>query len=185
MSPKASPEERAREIIDEHLSQAGWVVQDPKDIDLVNNYGVAVRERNLSKEAGRVDYLLYINRKIVGVIEAKPSGNTLSEVSWQSRRYSKGLTDSQKLIAVLQRDELPFIYEATGTESTLQIYMTPNHAPGASSTFKNLKLLPALSARVKIRKTQHGAGRCRLFPLRIPMTLDLHLVEQYTQSRIH
>ena len=144
MSPKASPEERAREIIDEHLSQAGWVVQDPKDIDLVNNYGVAVRERNLSKEAGRVDYLLYINRKIVGVIEAKPSGHTLSEVSWQSRRYSKGLTDSQKLIAVLQRDELPFIYEATGTEIHFTNLYDPE--PRARSIFNFQK--PETLARI-------------------------------------
>jgi len=150
MSPKASPEERAREIIDEHLSQAGWVVQDPKDIDLVNNYGVAVRERNLSKEAGRVDYLLYINRKIVGVIEAKPSGHTLSEVSWQSRRYSKGLTDSQKLIAVLQRDELPFIYEATGTEIHFTNLYDPE--PRARSIFNFQK--PETLARI-IRSSEN------------------------------
>ena len=150
MSPKASPEERAREIIDEHLFQAGWVVQDPKDIDLVNNHGVAVRERNLSKDAGRVDYLLYINRKIVGVIEAKPSGHTLSEVSWQSRRYSKGLTDSQKLIAVLQRDELPFIFEATGTEIHFTNLYDPE--PRARSIFNFQK--PETLARI-IRSSEN------------------------------
>ena len=117
MSANLTPEERARVLIDEQLTQAGWVVQDRKDIDLVNHVGVAVRETVLKNVAGRADYLLYINRKIVGVIEAKPSGVTLTEVQWQSRRYSKGLDEDQSRIAVLHREELPFIYEASGTET--------------------------------------------------------------------
>jgi type I restriction enzyme R subunit len=117
MSANLTPEERARVLIDEQLTQAGWVVQDRKEIDLVNNVGVAVRETILKSVAGRADYLLYLNRKIVGVIEAKPSGVTLTEVQWQSHRYSKGLDTEQSKVAVLHRDELPFIYEASGTET--------------------------------------------------------------------
>jgi type I restriction enzyme R subunit len=117
MSASLTPEERARVLIDEQLSQAGWAVQDRKDIDLVNHVGVAVRETILKNVAGRADYLLYLNRKIVGVIEAKPSGVTLTEVQWQSHRYSKGLDADQSKIAVLYREELPFIYEASGTET--------------------------------------------------------------------
>jgi type I restriction enzyme R subunit len=61
--------------------------------------------------------LLYVNKRIVGVIEAKPSGVTLTEVIWQSRGYSQGLTNEQKLVAITVNDELPFIYEASGTET--------------------------------------------------------------------
>ena len=117
MSANLTPEERARVLIDEQLTQAGWAVQDRKEIDLVNHVGVAVREAILKNVAGRADYLLYVNRKIVGVIEAKPSGVTLTEVQWQSHRYSKGLDADQAGIAVLHREELPFIYEASGTET--------------------------------------------------------------------
>ena len=117
MSANLTPEERARVLIDEQLTQAGWVVQDRKEIDLVNHVGVAVRETILKNVAGVADYLLYLNRKIVGVIEAKPSGVTLTEVQWQSHRYSKGLDSEQSKVAVLHRDELPFIYEASGTET--------------------------------------------------------------------
>ena len=67
MSANLTPEERARVLIDEQLTQAGWVVQDRKEIDLVNHVGVAVRETILKNVAGRADYLLYLNRKIVGV----------------------------------------------------------------------------------------------------------------------
>jgi type I restriction enzyme R subunit len=112
-----TPEERARELIDQQLRQAGWSVQDRREIDIVNHFGVAVREMVLRPGAGRADYLLYVDRRIVGVIEAKPSGVPLTEVQWQSRGYSRGLTEDQKKIAILQRDELPFIYEASGTET--------------------------------------------------------------------
>lgn len=117
MSANLNPEERARVLIDEQLIQAGWAVQDRKEIDLVNHVGVAVRETILKNASGRADYLLYVNRKIVGVIEAKPSGVTLTEVQWQSHRYSQGLDETQSRIAVLHHGELPFIYEASGTET--------------------------------------------------------------------
>ena len=129
MSANLTPEDRARVLIDQQLIAAGWDVQDRKEINLVSHTGVAVRETYLNKDAGRADYILYVERKIVGVIEAKPSGTTLSAVHWQSRRYSKGLTDEQKNIAVLQRDELPFIYEASGTE----IYFTNLYDPDPRS----------------------------------------------------
>ncbi len=78
MSPQEAAEAKARRLIDQQLTQAGWIVQDRKNIDLVNHRGVAVREAILKTVSGRADYLLYLDRKIVGVIEAKPSGVTLT-----------------------------------------------------------------------------------------------------------
>lgn len=112
-----TPEARARVEIDAQLVQAGWSVQDRTAIDLVNHQGVAVREVIMAAGAGRADYILYINRRIVGVIEAKPAGTTLSEVHWQSRRYSQGLTQDQQVAALTHNGELPFIFEASGTET--------------------------------------------------------------------
>lgn len=117
MSANLNPEERARVLIDEQLTAAGWVVQDREAIDLVSHAGVAVREVIMEKWAGRADYVLYLDRKMVGVIEAKPQGTTLMAVQWQSHRYSKGLTESQSKSAVLIDGELPFIYEASGSET--------------------------------------------------------------------
>jgi type I restriction enzyme R subunit len=51
MTPDQKAEERARVLIDEQLVQAGWVVQDRKDIDLVSHIGVAVREVFMQKWA--------------------------------------------------------------------------------------------------------------------------------------
>ena len=83
MSPNLKPEEKARDLIDLQLLQAGWHVCDRNEIDLVNHVGNAVREVIMDKGHGRADYLLYVNGDVVGVIEAKPVGTTLSGVEWQ------------------------------------------------------------------------------------------------------
>jgi len=149
MSYSLKPEEIARVKIDNQLASAGWTVQNRDEIDLVNHSGVAVRETVLASGAGRVDYLLYLDKQIVGVIEAKPFGDTLTEVLWQSRRYSQGLTNPQKLIARLVRDELPFIYGASGTETYFTNLYDP--VPRARKLFNFLR--PETLARV-IRESE-------------------------------
>lgn len=117
MSPNEKPEERARVLIDQQLTQAGWHVCDRKDIDLVNHAGNAVREVIMDKGHGRADYLLYLNGEVVGVIEAKPVGTTLSGVEWQSTMYAVGLPEAYRAMAVLKDGRLPFVYEASGSET--------------------------------------------------------------------
>ena len=68
-----NPEQKARDEIDTLLQKAGWVVQDKKKINLTASLGVAVRE--YQTDAGPADYVLFVDRQAVGVIEAKP-------VSW-------------------------------------------------------------------------------------------------------
>ena len=112
-----TPEEEARVVIDQQLTQAGWVVCDRHAVDLVNNRGVAVREVIMDAGHGRADYILYLDRKIVGVIEAKPEGTPLSGVEWQSGMYAEGLPPDLRPQAVLVNDRLPFIFEASGFET--------------------------------------------------------------------
>ena len=69
------PEEKARQNIDRLLTAAGWVIQDRKQMNLGESPGVAVREFPMS--TGPTDYLLFVERRAVGVIEAKPEGTTL------------------------------------------------------------------------------------------------------------
>jgi type I restriction enzyme, R subunit len=117
MTPPLLPEEQARVLIDEQLTQAGWHVCDRQDIDLVNQYGNAVREVVMGAGHGRADYLLYVDKRVVGVIEAKPSGTPLIGVAWQSAMYAAGLPEAYRETAVLKDDRLPFIFEASGTET--------------------------------------------------------------------
>ena len=79
------PEEKARQNIDRLLTAAGWVIQDREQMNLGESPGVAVREYPMSP--GPTDYLLFVERRAVGVIEAKPEGTTLSGVSEQTGKY--------------------------------------------------------------------------------------------------
>src|SRR3954464_11395582 len=81
-----TPEERARQNIDAMLAAAGWQVQDRRAINLGASTGVAVREFPL--KTGEADYLLYVNRRAIGAVEAKPEGMPLSGVESQSEKYS-------------------------------------------------------------------------------------------------
>jgi type I restriction enzyme, R subunit len=164
MFASLNPEEQARVLIDEQLVAAGWVVQDREAIDLVNHIGVAVREVIMQKWAGRADYVLYLNRKMVGVIEAKPQGTTLMAVQWQSHRYSKGLTETQAKSAILVNGELPFIYEASGSETNFTNVFDPE--PRARHIF-NFQKPETLARIIRESETQEKAtwrGRVQSLP---------------------
>jgi len=105
------PEEKARKCIDHLLEAAGWEIQDIRDLNLGASLGVAVREFPL--KSGHVDYLLFVDRMAVGVVEAKPEGTTLSGVAEQSEKYIA--TGSENLPQV--EEPLPFAYESTGVET--------------------------------------------------------------------
>jgi type I restriction enzyme R subunit len=106
-----TPEEKARQTIDDLLDKAGWKVQDFKQLNLSASLGVAVREYPL--DSGETDYLLFVERKPVGVIEAKPEGTTLSGVSDQSDKYLAG----KPKYFPHTREPMRFGYESTGKET--------------------------------------------------------------------
>lgn len=106
-----TPEELARKKIDSLLEAAGWVIQDNKDFNRNASLGVAVREFHLP--AGPCDYLLFIDGKAGGVIEAKKAGVTLSGVAEQSGKYMGALPEH---LAKWDRI-LRFDYESTSDET--------------------------------------------------------------------
>ena len=115
--PRLAAEQRARVLIDRQLTDAGWSVQDKKSLNLIAHPGVACREVVLKAGHGRVDYLLYVDRKVVGVIEAKAEGTTLSGVEWQSAVYANGLPAEAELKSITVDGRLPFVFEASGSET--------------------------------------------------------------------
>ena len=107
------PEEEARQVIDKRLEEAGWVVQNFEELNLGASLGVAVREFQL--KSGAADYLLFVGRKPVGVIEAKPAGMTLSGVADQSEKYLHLIPDSFQVV-----EPPPFAYESTGFKTSFK-----------------------------------------------------------------
>ena len=69
-SANKNPEQIARDKIDARLATSGWAVQDKSGIDPAAAPGIAVREYTTS--VGPADYVLFSNKKPLGVVEAKP-----------------------------------------------------------------------------------------------------------------
>ena len=108
-SANQTPEQAARDKIDRMLFDSGWIVQDKMKIDFSVRLGIAVRE--YQTDVGPVDYVLFVDKKPVGVVEAKPEdwGHKITAVEEQSGGYA-----AAKLKWVNNQEPLPFVYESTG-----------------------------------------------------------------------
>jgi type I restriction enzyme, R subunit len=104
-----TPEDKARVEIDANLVESGWLVQSRDDLDLTAGRGVAVRNFSMKTGFGFADYLLYVDRKAIGAVEAKAEG-TLTGVEAQSAKYGAGLPDNLPAFA----RPLPFLFESNG-----------------------------------------------------------------------
>ena len=124
-----TPEQQARVNIDRLLEQAGWAVQNADSLNLYAANGVAVREFPMKSGHGAADYLLYVNQKAAGVVEAKPEGSTLTGVEVQSEKYGTGLPDNLPA----HHNPLPFLYESTGAETQFTNRLDPE--PRSRSVF--------------------------------------------------
>ena len=102
-----TPEQRARQSIEDQLQASSWEIQDANSLNLGAGRGIAVREFPLQRGHGTADYLLYGDRQALGTIEAKKVGDTLTGVEVQSEKYAAGLPAS---LPAWHRP-LPFLYE--------------------------------------------------------------------------
>ena len=109
MTDNQNPEQKARDNIDALLRLADWVVQHNKKIDLNQGIGQAVRE--YQTDVGPADYVLFVDKKAVGVIEAKreEEGQHLTAHEAQTAGYA-----AAKLKWINNHEPLPFLYESTG-----------------------------------------------------------------------
>ena len=86
-----TPEQLARRQIDAQLVAAGWTVQGFKQFNPAASRGIALLEAPI--KSGKCDYLLLVDRKAVGVVEAKRTGALLSGVAEQSGHYAENLPE--------------------------------------------------------------------------------------------
>jgi type I restriction enzyme R subunit len=109
-------------MIDAALVEAGWVLQNRDEMNLSAGRGVVVREFKLTTGHGFADYLLFVDGKAVGVLEAKPEGHTLSGVEVQAEKYSKGLPAGLDPPV----EPLPFLYLSTGAITKFTNLLDPD-----------------------------------------------------------
>ena len=155
--PDLTPEQRARDQIDAQLVAAGWIIQNYKAVDFSAGRGIALREVPLT--TGPCDYLLLVDRKALGVIEAKKEGTTLSTVADQSARYANSLPD---FLAHGLTGSLPFLYESTGVETFFRDERDPSPRSRRVFTFHRPETLAewaaepdTLRARLKAMPVAH------------------------------
>lgn len=114
-----NPEQIARDTIDAQLAACGWVIQDATRINLAAAPGVAVREYRT--DVGPADYVLFVDGKPVGIIEAKrvEQAETLSVHEDQAEGYA------QATLKYLHNERLPFVYVSTGTLTKITDFRDP------------------------------------------------------------
>ncbi len=109
-NPNLNPEQKVRDTIDRMLREVGWVVQSKKKIDLTAGSGIAIREYQTN--VGPADYVLFVDRRPAGIIEAKreEEAQNITRVEEQSAEYAHA-----RLKWISDDTPLPFIYESTGS----------------------------------------------------------------------
>lgn len=122
-----NPEQIARDSIDKQLIACGWIVQDKNRINLSMGIGVAVRE--FQTDIGPADYVLFVEGKPVGVIEAKrvEEGHKLTVHEDQATDYSIAK------LKYLENKSLTFVYLSTGELTSFTDFRDPK--PRARNIF--------------------------------------------------
>lgn len=117
--PNQNPEQLARDQIDQQLIACGWIIQHKDKINLAAGPGIAVRE--FLTDAGPADYVLFVDRKPVGLIEAKreEEGVRLTVHEEQSNEYR-----TSKL-KHLNNEPLHYVYESTGEVTRFTDFRDP------------------------------------------------------------
>lgn len=164
--PNQDPEQIARDNIDKQLIACGWVIQDKDKINLNAALGVVVRYY-LTQDGKETDYVLFIDKKPVGVIEAKreEEGHRLTTVEEQSNEYANSK------LKYLNNDPLPFVYESTGDVTRFTDFRDPKprsrpvftfHRPETFRTWLNTeKSLRASLLDIPVLQTK-GLRDCQI-----------------------
>ena len=122
-----NPEQIARDTIDAALLRCGWIIQDKSKINLSAGLGVAVREYQTN--VGPADYVLFVDKKPVGIIEAKreEEGHRLSVHEEQTEGYATAK------LKYVENQQILFGYESTGALTHFTDYRDPK--PRARNVF--------------------------------------------------
>jgi type I restriction enzyme, R subunit len=122
-----NPEQLARDNIDRQLSSCGWVIQDIKTINLHCGIGIAVKE--YLTDVGPADYVLFVEGKPCGVIEAKREDEGFKLIAHEDQ--TEGYATAK--LKHLNNEPLPFVYLSTGEITRFTDFTDPK--PRAREVF--------------------------------------------------
>ena len=148
-----NPEQRARDYIDAALIKCGWIIQNKSKINLHQSLGVAVRE--YQTDVGPADYVLFVEGKPVGVIEAKreEEGHKMSVHEDQAVEYAEAK------LKYLNNEKLPFVYLSTGEVNLFIDFRDPKPRTREIFSFHRPKTLQDWLKKPKsLRASIHHLG---------------------------
>ena len=138
-----NPEQQARDIIDAELVRCGWVIQHKNQLNLNAGVGVAISE--YQTDIGPADYVLFVNKQPVGIIEAKRAEEgvhlTIHEEQTEGYRTAK--------LKYLDNQPLFFGYESTGEVTRFTDYRDPKPRSRPVFTFHRPETLLEYSKQDK------------------------------------
>jgi type I restriction enzyme R subunit len=114
-----NPEQIARDNIDKQLIACGWVIQSIKQINLNAGLGVAVKE--YLTDVGPADYVLFVEGKPCGVIEAKKE----EEAYRLNVHENQGEDYANAKLKHLNNEPLAFVYISTGEVTRFTNFTDP------------------------------------------------------------
>ncbi len=169
-----TPEQKARDTIDRQLTAAGWAVQKKSHINWHVSAGIAVTHYPM-KDGTEADYVLFVDRKPVGIIEAKreEEGHHLITVEDQSSGYA-----ASKL-KHLNNNPLPFVYESNGVLTNFTDYRDPKPRSRPVFTFHRPETLREwLSKQQSLRARMQQMPELHPHGLRECQTIAINNLEQ-------
>jgi type I restriction enzyme R subunit len=113
------PEQAARDNVDKQLRAAGWAIQDKDKINWNESNYIAIR--GYQTDIGPTDYVLFIERKPVGLIEAKKEEEGCKLISHETQAENYATSK----LKYLNNDPLKFVYESTGILTRFTDYRDP------------------------------------------------------------
>ena len=129
-----NPEQIARDNIDKQLIACGWVIQSIRQINLNarlpdGQAGIGVAVKEYLTDVGPADYVLFVEGKSCGVIEAKreEEGHRMNVHQGQGEEYANAK------LRHLKNEPLPFVYISTGEITRFTDFTDPK--PRAREVF--------------------------------------------------
>lgn len=166
-----NPEQLARDAIDAQLHASGWAIQAKDEINFHKGDGQAIREYHT--DSGPADYVLFVDSKPVGVIEAKKETS-----SGTSTASSPTGTTPTPLTTYSPRAILGASLQTPLTSSAAE---DPDLAPKSSRSraLSNIPLAPTAAFRRSTTRPRHhtappklsAASQCALAPPRFASDL--------------
>ena len=114
-----NPEQIARDNIDRQLIACGWIIQSLKQVNLNAGVGIAVKE--YLTDVGPADYVLFVEGKPCGVIEAKKE----EEAYRLNVHENQGEDYANAKLKHLNNKPLAFVYVSTGEVTRFTNFTDP------------------------------------------------------------